>query len=467
MIILKILKTNLLKTIALFILVLISNVLQAQTIEEVLRITLKTSPELLQKAATKHKQEHNLQGTLGGYLPQVDLANAYGSEKSLNETTRTETGTTTTNPFGVSTTTPGGSITLVRKENSIVLNQMLFDGFLVKNEVEASAARLKSTVHDVYTTTENVILRTIEAYLEVLRLRLNVKFAKENLANHQGIYQQIQLRSEGGIGKKVDLDQATARLALARTNLMEQQATLRDAESNFRRITGVAADVLIRPEVSAEALPITEDTAVALALQNHPDLQKAAADILAAKADKQKAKAAYYPTLSLQVAGTANKNIDGNTDDPTNFSVMLKLNYNMFRGGKDIAQEHAAAWALEESKEALSQVRRQVEQSMRISWNAYTNSRAQLQYRKEHAEAIQKTRDAYRDQFSIGQRTLLDLLDSENELFSANTAYISSQYVELLGKYRVLGSMGKLMTYFKIPIPEAATYTPRKWVDGF
>jgi adhesin transport system outer membrane protein len=146
---------------------------------------------------------------------------------------------------------------------------------------------------------------------------------------------------------------------------------------------------------------------------------------------------------------------------------MLKFNYNLFRGGKDLAQEHAAAWALEESKEGLSQVRRQVEQSMRISWNAYTNARAQLQYRKEHAEAIQKTRDAYHDQFSIGQRTLLDLLDSENELFSANTAYIAAQYVELLGKYRVLGSMGQLMKYFKIPVPDTAKYTSRKWVDGF
>ena len=445
-------KSSLLKKVALLLLVCISKQVAAQTLDEVLRATLKSSPELLQKAATKHKQEKTLQGTYSGYLPQIDVAAEYGPDKNYNSTT---------------IISDESSLTLIKRTSSITLSQMLFDGSFVKNDVEANAARVKSIAHDVYTTTENILLRTIEAYLEVLRLRLNVKFGKDNLANHQSIYQQIRLRTESGIGKKADLDQATARLALARTNLLDQQATLRDAEHNFRRISGFEPDVLIRPEVMAEVLPITEDAAVAMALQNHPDLEKAAADILAAKADKQKAKAAYFPTLSLQAFGSDAKNVGGARGPENELSIALKLSYNLFRGGKDRAQEHAAAWALEESKEALSEVCRQVEQSMRISWNAYTNAKGQLQYRKEHAEAIQKTRNAYQEQFSIGQRTLLDLLDSENELFSANTAYISAQYTELLGRYRVLGSMGKLANYLKIPIPEEAMYKPRGWIDGF
>ena len=147
---------------------------------------------------------------------------------------------------------------------------------------------------------------------------------------------------------------------------------------------------------------------------------------------------------------------------------MVRMNYNLFKGGADVAAEKKAAWDFERSKEELNLVKRQVEQGMRISWNAFSSARAKLAYHKKHVEATERTRDAYKQQFGVGQRTLLDLLDSENELFESKAAYISAQYTEMLGKYRVLQSMGRLAHYYKLPMPDTTKYqTKISWFDGF
>jgi adhesin transport system outer membrane protein len=429
-----------------------SGIAAADTIDEVLRKTLETNPDLLSKEAERYEQDNNLKSAFAGYLPTVDLSVSYGRDKNTNSTTRAVN---------------GSSLTLTKRETSLSLTQMLFDGFATVSSVEAAESRVKGLSKDVFVSLENVLVRVAEVYLEVLRHRKIVGYAKENLASHQEVFQQIQLRVESGLAKKADVDQAAGRLALARTNLLEAQANLRDAETNYKRVTGFEADELMRPDVPYEQLPLTEEAAIVLAIRNSYILQRAQMDIEAARADKRSAMAYYYPTLNLEVSGSDNKNVAGNAVDTDSFSVMLKMNYNIFRGGADRASELSSSWRIEQAKETYNTTHRQVEQSIRLAWNAYTNTRSQLGYRKEHAEASQRTRDAYQDQFAIGQRTLLDLLDSENELYTSRTAYISSQYAELLGRYRVLHGISRISNHFAVTPPEATNYQPRSWIDGF
>ena len=80
-----------------------------------------------------------------------------------------------------------------------------------------------------------------------------------------------------------------------------------------------------------------------------------------------------------------------------------------------------------------------------------------MSFRRQHVESSEKSRDAYQQQFSLGQRTLLDLLDSENEVFSARTALVNTQYDEMFAMYRILNSMGMLLQGLNVELPEAAT----------
>ena len=189
--------------------------------------------------------------------------------------------------------------------------------------------------------------------------------------------------------------------------------------------------------------------------------------MVASSAQKRAAKAAYYPTVEFEIAGANNRNLSGVQTKSNSTTALLRLRYNIFNGGSDRARERESAWALEKEKEVRNNIRRQVEQATRLAWNTFTSSRAQLQYFKKHMDSSEKTRDSYYKQFSIGQRTLLDLLNTENELYGSRSSYISAQYNELLGKYRLLNSMGRLVDYLHVTLPDAAVYNPHTWIDGF
>lgn len=415
----------------------------AQSLEQAIVHAVRTSPDLLISEADRKAADSRLSLSYSAYLPSLDLSASYGRDRNTTDTTRAAT---------------GGSKTLTKRETSFTLQQMLFDGFSAKHAVEERANRVKEAAEDVAGTLEDVSLRVVESYLEVIRRRILVDYAKASLVNHQQIHRQIELRAESGIGRKSDLDQVLGRLALARSNLMTEQANLRDAEATYIRVVGNSPSSLIRPKGPTKELPVTEDAAVALAIENHPQLLAANAAVDASRSSHKAAKASYYPALNFILSGSDTKNKSGSETTTDNLTADLQLSYNVFRGGADRARERETAWLLEQAKETRNQIRRQVEQSIRISWNGYTSAKAQLKYLKQHQDATQRTLDAYQSQFKIGQRTLLDLLDSENELFRSKTSYISGQFTELLGRYRVLNSMGTLMAYLNVEIPETATY---------
>jgi adhesin transport system outer membrane protein len=93
-------------------------------------------------------------------------------------------------------------------------------------------------------------------------------------------------------------------------------------------------------------------------------------------------------------------------------------------------------------------------QNMRESWVAYVTRQSQLELNKQYWERSIKAREAYQNQFNIGQRTLLDLLDTTNEMFTANSTYIDSKYDELLSAYRILAAEANLNSYLGVALPE-------------
>ncbi|MED5510020.1 MAG: TolC family protein, partial [Pseudomonadota bacterium] len=136
---------------------------------------------------------------------------------------------------------------------------------------------------------------------------------------------------------------------------------------------------------------------------------------------------------------------------------MLRLRYNLYNGGRDSARREETAFLINQAAEIRNNTHRQVEESVRLSWNAWQTLNAQMPAREQHVQSSEKARDAYQQQFSLGQRTLLDLLDSENEVFRARTALVNTKYDELYAMYRILNSMGMLLQGLNVELPEAAT----------
>lgn len=317
-------------------------------------------------------------------------------------------------------------------------------------------ARVKSSAYKVFSTSEQVALDTTEAYLSVLRHQELLALARENLKNHQQTYDQIKLRSGSGVGRMADLDQVTGRLALAMTNVLSEEANLQDARTNFLRVTGNTPGDLEYPDESSLEIPPTLDDAIGRAIWGHPELKVAGADVEAAQAQHRGARHPLYPRFDVELGGSWNRNIDGQRGKDYDNSVMLRMQYNLFRGGGDEARVRETAYLTDEAKEIRNRTRREVVESMRLSWVQYQSLNDQLSYLSQHVESSRSTLVAYGKQFNIGKRSLLDLLDSKIELYQSSRSYVDGKYDRLFAVYRVQASMGNLIASLQLDLPPQA-----------
>lgn len=425
----------------------------AEKLEDVVKAAVKSNPTILMQAANKYAQVNQLRESTSGYLPRVDLLASYGRDYNKNYFTRLE------NPVG-------GDLTLTKSEAIFSIKQMLFDGFAVRSKVEADSARDKSSGYHVLAKIDQIILEVTAAYIDTIMLRSIYMHAKDNVAYHQKIIDGMQNQQFNNI-RGGDLDFAKGRLSTAQTELLDLQRSIRDSQADYIKVVGNKPGVMYKPATPDHIIPNSEEAVVSVAKNNNPMIFIANAEIQAARAEKRGAKSHYFPKLNLELSGSSNNNVDGYNQSTSNLSAMLYLTYNVFHGGKDAAHECKTAWILEERKESLNETLRLIEQDTRHIWSAFVNYKGQLQHLKQRVGAMQATRDAYYKEFMNGERDLIDVLDSESELFNAKSSYVAAQYKELFSRFMLLKSMGKVRDYFGVQAPSAVTFKHCNWMDGY
>ncbi len=420
----------------------LSTAVSATTLQEAVDITIKTHPDILAASNERNAVAEEVNQALAGYRPTIDLAVGTGWESSDNPTSRATYG--------------HRNVHMNRDEASIQLRQMIFDGMATQSEVKRQEARTESRAYGVFGASENTALEAANAYIDVLRVQKLVDLAATNFEAHERTHDQIKLRSDRGVGRKADLDQSQGRLALARANLIAEQSNLRDAETNYLRVVGVAPESLSDPESPSSLIPATLEEAIGQALGNHPTLKSAEADVESAHAQYDTAQSPFYPRIDLELGATANNDLDGVDGHNNDVTAMIRLRYNLLNGGKDSARSEETAHLINQAAEIRNNTHRQVEQSVRLSWNALQTVNNQITYFEQYVDSSEKSRDAYQQQFSLGQRTLLDLLDSENEVFTARQNLVNARYDQLYAMYRILNSMGALLQGLEVGLPDAA-----------
>jgi len=132
------------------------------------------------------------------------------------------------------------------------------------------------------------------------------------------------------------------------------------------------------------------------------------------------------------------------------------MNYNLFKGGSDKARLQSDAHKINQAMDIRNNALRMLNENLALAWHAMDNAHVQTPYAREYAETTTKVRAAYQDQFGLGQRTLLDLLDSENELYTASSRYTEVRYTEEFSMYRVLANMGVLLEKERVVLPNEA-----------
>ncbi|KJK06107.1 MULTISPECIES: TolC family outer membrane protein [Pseudomonas] len=421
---------------------------QAMSITEAVQSAVDQHPEINASRNNRLSADEDVNVAKGGWYPRVDLIAGYGRQKSDNTNTR---------GFNADGTRNHNTETLNYTQSDLRLRQMLFDGFSTSNEVGRTEAVVNSRAYYTQATAQSIALRAIEVYLEVLKRRELVTLAKNNLQAHLRVNDQIGLRSERGVGSTADLDQSTARRALAENNLYTAEVDLADAEANFYSVIGRMPDELETPVTIKGEMPQSLIDARQDMLEHNPYLKSAQADVQAAEQQYEVAKSPFYPRLDAVLATGANNNTAGQVGhDNNDWQAGVELSYNLFRGGSDKARLQSDAHKINQAMDIRNNALRTLNEDLALSWNAMTNARKQTPTAREYADTTTRVRAAYQDQFGLGQRTLLDLLDSENELYNANRRYTEVRYVEEFSMYRVLANMGELLNKQRISLPPEA-----------
>jgi adhesin transport system outer membrane protein len=404
---------------------------QPTTLRDAARQTVMANPEVQAAFHEFEAAQQESRVARGGYYPRVDLEAGVGEE-------RIDDPRFSDNTFG-------------RDRVSVSLSQMLFDGFLTRNEVKRLDHAARTRYYEVMDASEQASAETARAYFDVLRHRDLTQMSEDNYATHRMIYDQIERRVRAGVSRRVDLEQAAGRLALSESNLLTDVTNLYDVSMRYQRIVGdLPAETLEEPKIDTSRLPASIKETLQQAYMNSPLMNAAIANVWSAEAATETAKARFMPRFDVQARQDVwhdKDDIDGRYEEGI---IELVMTYNLYNGGSDLANRRRLAAKSLQAIDIRNKTCRDIRQELSIAWNNTKRLEEQKTYLDRHQLAIEKAREAYRRQFDIGQRTLLDILDTENEYYEARRAYLNAERDHAISFSRTLAGSGALLAALEL-----------------
>jgi len=409
---------------------LLSLHIRAESVHDVVLKAIESNPEVQASWHTFKAASYQVGEARAGYLPSADLA-LTGGKYSRDFDGR-----------GVYTTT----------DAQVTFAQNLFDGFRTSGQVEHMEGTRLVRYYEMVNTIDNTAFEAVRAFEDVTRERALLNLARENYAKHQDVYAQIEERVTSGVGRKVDLEQVAGRLALAETNLLTEASNLHDVTARYLRVVGQLPSSDLTPSQLANTnLPANIKETLLLAYQGNPGFHAAIQNITATQANVKIERSAYYPKVELRAHELADRNLNGFDErvDAARYgresAVEVAISYNMFSGGGTHAAVQRSLEEVNEAKDLRDKACIDLRQNTQIAYNDSVRIKEQLSSLDQHRRSSDKVRIAYAEQFKIGQRSLLDLLDTENEYFQASRAYVSAQADLNIAHANTLNAMGSLL----------------------
>ena len=398
----------------------------ARSLKEAAQLAVLKSPEVLSRWHAFREAEEEVGVARGGFLPKVDLSAGSGQQKRVQS------------DLDIDQSYSGN-------ESTLSLRQMLFDGFATSNEVKRLGRAKLVRYFELLDASENIALEAARAHLDVQRYRAQVALAEDNYIQHQAAHEQLKKRAQSGVGKRVDVDQAASRLALADVNLTTAYANLHDVTARYVRVVGQAPGKDLPPAPPlAQAFPANADAALGIALKSNPALRASVENIEASQYDLEARRAAFMPKFDLVARRDDYSNYEdaGSRDDTR---VEVRMNFNLFNGGSDAARSRQYRERKNVALDLREKACRDLRQTLSIAYNETQRLNDQLSYIALQVALVEKTRTAYRDQFNIGQRTLLDLLNTQNEYFDARRSQVNAEADLSIAYMRSYAGMGNLL----------------------
>ena len=416
-------------------------------LRDAVQAALQTNPEIRQAVHNKEATLREREQAEGLWLPRISVEASAGV-RNLDNPTRRSAGI--------------DDETLWPLEASATADQLLFDMGGRQAEIRRQASRTDAAAARVEERSEYVALNVARAYIDyVLQQRL-VAISEDNATFHERLAGDLREGVAKGSISIADQQQAEERLQSARARVTEAREDLETAGIQFRTLAGVPIDSVSMPPDLSQCMPATLEEAEALARQYNPRVQESIADLSTARELITAAKSDMGPRFNLEGTARVGDDVDGGPLDQgvsgrtTDLAARVVMRWLVFNGGTNIKNVREQQARADEAHARLFEMTRRAEEDARSAWSRLTNQGRLVTELETQSRVSDDLLLSYREQFNVGRRSLLDVLDAQNTRYNVQAQAETARMAKLYAQYRVLASANKLIECLGVQMPTAA-----------
>jgi TolC family type I secretion outer membrane protein len=414
---------------------------QAPEFQQMLIYVYQQSPRLQSARQSLKVQDEHVSEAVAGYRPTLNASGDIGRQREATGSQDWIYGTA--------------------RDESLVANQTLFNGFGTAEQFHAARARVSAERAHLTAVEEQVFFDAISAYLDVVTRKYVLQFNRDNETHLRAYADAADKRLKAGDGTRTDLAQAESRVSQADANVASAEAAWEAAMATYQRVTGLQNGIMEFPPLPG-GLPGSSEEAAALA-QQAPELTEAAEQERAAKHDIEAASSSLWPTVSVRGSMSDQLSPTLGLENLRDDSITLNVSIPLYQGGGDYARVREARELREKAHDDWSDTSRFLTERANTAWYNYHAASRIIDASRRMAEAAHRALAGVEAEQQQGVRTMQDTLDARAEFLNSLIAEVQAEENARLQAYRLLAATGQL-TAASLHL-ETPLYDPRKHYD--
>jgi outer membrane protein len=398
----------------------------AETLNEALASAYSGNPTLRAQRANQRSTDELVPQALSGWRPTVTAQAFSGVERVNNNGVQ--------GLFFNKTLVPG--------QLEITLSQPVFSGFGPHYSLKSGEANVEAGRQNLLAVEQDILFQATQAFMNVIRDRQILTLRQRNVVVLQEQLKAAQERFNVGEVTRTDVAQAQARLALSHSQVAAAQATLAASVASFVEIVGHSPGSLKYPKLAK--LPPNLDGAVATAERINPQVLAAAFVAEAAQNDVGVARAGLLPSVSLQASALAQSPDLQQSANEETYTILGVVTIPLYEAGRVYSAVRQAKQIASQRRIEIIEVQRAVRDTVVTAWNALDSARQVIVAAKSQVSADELALEGVKQEYLVGSRTTLDVLDAEAELLLARETLVVAERDQVVAAYQLIASTGRL-----------------------
>ena len=413
---------------ALYALVFSAEIASAESIQGALSKAYHANPDLNSQRAVARAADESVPQALSGYRPKVTGSADLGYTNQQSHAAGTKYKQDDYGPRGL----------------SVSVDQTLYNGGRTSNLVRAAESRVLGARETLRNAEQTILLNAATAYMNVLRDTALLNLRRNNIEVLTTQLRQTSDRFRVGEVTRTDVAQSESRLARARSDAFVAEANLKSSIATYHQIIGGAPDKLAPAKTVEGLLPKSRDVALGMAMREHPAIIATLHGVDQQQLQVKAIEGELYPTVGVSAAFTRRYDVQSAGVEQWQGTVVGRLTVPLYEGGVVYSRVREAKENLSAQRISVDTQRERVRQLVVSMWGALEASKAQINAAEAQVKAAEIALSGVREEAKVGQRTTLDVLNSQQDLLDARVALVTAQRDRVVASYNVLAAVGRL-----------------------